>query len=168
MGDFFEATLGTEFKQSKGQFFTHKHIASFALRLAGLGGSAAKAFEQQGPPRWPRIIDPSCGSGTFLVEALRQVRDSARAFKAQPGVQLSRIQEEALCRLDDDSLTHKWANGLFYGIDAHQDLGLGCKVNMLMHKASAMHIFTSDALSKLPSSIPWAILIWWPATLPFP
>ena len=54
LGDFFEATLGTEFKQSKGQFFTHKHIASFALRLAGLGGSAAKAFEQQGPPRWPR------------------------------------------------------------------------------------------------------------------
>jgi len=155
LGDFFEATLGTEFKQSKGQFFTHKHIASFALRLAGLGGSAVKAFEQQGPPRWPRIIDPSCGSGTFLVEALRQVRDSARAFKAQPGVQLSRIQEEALCRLDDDSLTHNWANGLFYGIDAHQDLGLGCKVNMLMHKASAMHIFTSDALSKLdPRKVP--------------
>ena len=156
LGDFFEATLGTEFKQSKGQFFTHKHIASFALRLAGLGGSAAKAFEQQGRARWPLIIDPSCGSGTFLVEALRQVRDSARAFKAQPGgVQLSPMQDDELRRLDDDSLTaHKWTDGRFHGIDAHQDLGLGCKVNMLMHKASAMHIFTRDALSKLPSSIP--------------
>ena len=156
LGDFFEATLGTEFKQSKGQFFTHKHIASFALRLAGLGGSAAKAFEQQGPPRWPRIIDPSCGSGTFLVEALRQVRDSARAFKAQPGgVQLSPMQEDELRRFDEDSLTHKWTDGRFYGIDAHQDLGLGCKVNMLMHKASAMHISTRDALSKLdPRKVP--------------
>ena len=154
LGDFFEATLGTEFKQSKGQFFTHKHITSFALRLAGLGGSAAKALGQQ-DPRWPRIIDPSCGSGTFLVEALRQIRDSARAFKAQSCASLSPQQEEALRPFDEDSLIRKWADGLFYGIDAHQDLGLGCKVNMLMHKASAKHIFVRDALSKLDlNSVP--------------
>ena len=150
LGDFFEATLGTEFKQDKGQFFTHKHITSFALRLAGLDRSAAKASEPQG--HWPLIIDPSCGSGTFLVEAIGQIRDSARAFKAQ-SPSLNRVQEEDLGRFDEPSLVRQWTDH-FFGIDAHQDLGLGCKVNMLMHHASARNIFTCDALSIDPDRLP--------------
>ena len=153
LGDFFEATLGTEFKQGKGQFFTHKVIARFALSLAGLDRSADKALEGSSP-RWPRIIDPSCGSGTFLVEALRQVCDSARAYKARVS-HLSPHQEQTLARFDDPSLIRNWADDLFYGIDAHEDLSIGCKVNMLMHKASPKNIFACDALSGLClSSVP--------------
>ena len=148
LGDFFEATLGSEFKQGKGQFFTHKDIARFALSLAGLDESAAKALRQGSSPEWPLIIDPSCGSGTFLIEALRKVCDSARVFKEHEP-KLSTKEVQALDRLNDPSLIRQWADGLFYGIDAHKDLSLGCKVNMLMHKASAQHIFSCDALSTL-------------------
>ena len=95
LGDFFEKTIGSEFKQGKGQFFTHRSIARFILRMTRLDDpETARARLEAG--RWPpSVIDPSCGSGTFLIEALRQVAQSATAL-SESGPPLTAEQQASL------------------------------------------------------------------------
>ena len=148
LGDFFEQTIGSEFKQGKGQFFTHRSIARFILRMARLDDlETARARLEAG--RWPpSIIDPSCGSGTFLIEALRQVAQSATAL-SESVHSLTGEQEEWLNRVKGSrGLSRVWTKDRFFGIDSHQDLNLGCKVNLLAHKADARKILCCDTLSK--------------------
>ena len=148
LGDFFEQTIGSEFKQGKGQFFTHRSIARFILRMARLDDpETARAGLEAG--RWPpSVIDPSCGSGTFLIEALRQVAQSATAL-SESAHSLTGEQEEWLNRVKGSrELSRVWTKDRFFGIDSHQDLNLGCKVNLLAHKADARKILCCDTLSK--------------------
>ena len=151
LGDFFEQTIGSEFKQGKGQFFTHRSIARFILRMTRLDDpETARAQLEAG--RWPpSVIDPSCGSGTFLIEALRQVAQSATAL-SESGPPLTAEQLASLNRVKHAEgsleLTRLWTKDLFVGIDSHQDLNLGCKVNLLAHKADARKILCCDTLSK--------------------
>ncbi len=149
LGDFFEQTIGSEFKQGKGQFFTHRSIARFILRMARLDDpETARARLEAG--RWPpSVIDPSCGSGTFLIEALRQVAHSATALSESGLSFLTEEQEERLNQVTGSrGLTRLWTKDRFFGIDSHQDLNLGCKVNLLAHKADAQAILCCDTLSK--------------------
>lgn len=108
---------------------------------------AARAQLEAG--RWPpSVIDPSCGSGTFLIEALRQVAQSAIALSESAHC-LTEEQEEWLNRVKDSrGLSRLWTKDRFFGIDSHQDLNLGCKVNLLAHKADARKILCCDTLSK--------------------
>ena len=152
LGDFFEKTIGSEFKQGKGQFFTHRSIARFILRMTRLDDpETARARLEAG--RWPpSVIDPSCGSGTFLIEALRQVAQSATAL-SESGPPLTAEQQASLDRVrhaegSRELTTRSWTEDHFVGIDSHQDLNLGCKVNLLAHKADAREILCCDTLSK--------------------
>jgi type I restriction enzyme M protein len=75
LGGFFEAITREGFKQSKGLFFTHYNVAVFMLEALDLGGLALDKINSTGHTndRLPYIIDPSCGSGTFLLAAMRMV-----------------------------------------------------------------------------------------------
>ena len=55
--DLFEYLVSADAKGSKGQYFTPRHVIDFAVKLMA-------------PRRGESIIDPSCGSGGFLVHAL--------------------------------------------------------------------------------------------------
>jgi type I restriction enzyme M protein len=72
LGTFFESIVRTGFKQDKGQFFTHANIVQFTLYALELDTWAVSSINQS-PPSLPYIIDPSCGSGTFLLEAMVSV-----------------------------------------------------------------------------------------------
>src|SRR5438128_832594 len=50
-------------KRSLGQYFTPPAVAAFALR-------AVRELAGASLPRFPRLIDPACGEGVFLLEAL--------------------------------------------------------------------------------------------------
>jgi type I restriction enzyme M protein len=69
---FFESITRDGFKQDGGQFFTPTPIVNFCyytlcnwttLRLTGLNNDR----------ELPLIIDPSAGSGTYLVEAMKLI-----------------------------------------------------------------------------------------------
>lgn len=75
-----------------------------------------------------KVIDPACGSGAFVVEALRQV--AQREF---PG---------------DDEAYHlvKWANDNLYGVDK-DDIGVKLtKATMVAMRDGSTHVLLGDAI----------------------
>lgn len=59
--DLFEHLVSADSKGNKGQYFTPRHVIDFAVQLMA-------------PRPGERIVDPSCGSGGFLVHALNHSR----------------------------------------------------------------------------------------------
>ena len=58
VGDAFEVFIHRELKGRQGQFFTPKNIVRAAIQILDIGITE-------------KVIDPACGSGGFLVEALK-------------------------------------------------------------------------------------------------
>jgi type I restriction-modification system DNA methylase subunit len=61
MGDVLLDFMHSIYRQSRGMFFTHPNICKFVCQSIGI-----KDVNN------PKIIDPSCGSGAFLVESLKE------------------------------------------------------------------------------------------------
>ena len=60
VGDAFEVFIGPSLKGSQGQFFTPRNVVKMIIDMVD-------------PTPDQKIIDPACGSGGFIVEALRHV-----------------------------------------------------------------------------------------------
>jgi type I restriction enzyme M protein len=80
LGDFFEGIIREGFKQTKGQFFTHINIVKFLLWGLQLDKLAIERVNKD--LEIPYLIDPSAGSGTFLIEYMKFITDNLkRRFK---------------------------------------------------------------------------------------
>ena len=150
LGDFFEKTLSSTFKQSQGQFFTHKVIADFVTRLAGV----ADLVSAKTLPRdiyIPTVIDPTSGSGTFLIEALAQMEEGRRALNADRDAPLTdpvrhQLAQSQMRTQPDQKPARGWADGRLYGMDSNEDMSFVCKLNLLMHGADPGRIFQGNSL----------------------
>ena len=69
LGDFFEGIIREGFKQTKGQFFTHVNIVRFMLWAIQADRLAIDRINKD--KEIPYMIDPSAGSGTFLIEYMK-------------------------------------------------------------------------------------------------
>lgn len=74
LGDFFEKIVRQELKQTKGQYLTHQNIVDFILQAIKLNELTVDLINNE--TRLPYIIDPACGSGTFLIHAMKLVDKS--------------------------------------------------------------------------------------------
>ena len=72
IGAFFEEILRIGFKQDKGMYFTHSNLVRFMIEVIDLDGLTTKTWNASTHPenRLPYVIDPACGSGTFLLNAM--------------------------------------------------------------------------------------------------
>ena len=151
LGAFFEGILSNQdfFKQSKGCFFTHQNIVRFIVAALELDETAKRTLvESDTRPRLPSIIDPSCGSGTFLIEAMKFI--TARLKKARPTLVGSDYLTPFLeANIDLKSKPNVWAQDCLYGIETRPELGLAAKVNMILHGDGNMNVFIQDALHTL-------------------
>jgi type I restriction enzyme M protein len=150
LGAFFEAITRDGFKQSKGLFFTHYNLACFmvaVLDIPGLARKYAGTSSRHTNERFPYIIDPSCGSGTFLLATMRMVTSHLRAQAAQ----LTRNADtrEVVQRWLPEYAPNTWAAEFLYGIDKRQDLAMSTMVNMVLHQDGHTHIYRDDTLSPL-------------------
>ena len=73
LGDFFEGIIRSGFKQSKGQFFTHINIVRFMLWAIQADRLAITRIKKD--RELPYMIDPSAGSGTFLIEYMKFITE---------------------------------------------------------------------------------------------
>jgi type I restriction enzyme M protein len=108
IGRAFEEFFGSVFRGELGQYFTMRQLARFTVALADIGPT-------------DYVLDPTAGSGGFLLEALLQTWHRIdREYAGQP---------EAICeRLKTDfALAH------VYGIEIHEILARICKINLLLH-----------------------------------
>lgn len=106
IGAAFEQFFGTVFRGDLGQYFTRRELARFTVAVLQ-------------PTNTDFILDPTAGSGGFLLEVLLQVwHQIDRQFNGQP---------------QQDRLKHDFALYHVFGIEIHGILARICKINLLLH-----------------------------------
>ena len=117
-GAAFEKFLGVVFRGEMGQYFTHRNLVNFVVDMLE-------------PNRRDKIIDPACGSGGFLLQALDQVRRDAEA------------------RLDPANAYrswHDWALYRLHGIEINEQISRVAMMGMIIHEDGHTNIKCTDAL----------------------
>ena len=108
IGRAFENFFGSVFRGDLGQYFTMRPLARFIV-------SALDVDEAD------FVIDPTAGSGGFLLETLMAVwRGVDRRFSGQPEHEVRRIKVDFALRQ-------------VFGIEVHEILSRICKINLLLH-----------------------------------
>jgi type I restriction enzyme M protein len=144
LGDFFEGIIREGFKQTKGQFFTHINIVKFLLWGLQLDKLAIKRVNND--LEIPYLIDPSAGSGTFLIEYMKFVTENLkRRFKDQLD-ETRDVEDKFQQWFIPDHRENKWASHFIYGVEINFNLGTATKVNMILHGDGSTNIFVKDGL----------------------
>ena len=151
LGDFFEGIIRNGFKQSKGQFFTHINIVRFMLWALQVDKLAIKRIKED--KEIPYMIDPSAGSGTFLIEYMKFITKnikyrnrSADGYNADLGTARA-VKDKVLSDwFYPDHRENKWAQTYIYGAEINFNLGTATKVNMILHGDGSTNIFVKDGL----------------------
>ena len=108
IGMAFESFFGSVFRGELGQYFTMRPLARFAVAMSGITDQ-------------DYCLDPTAGSGGFLLEALLQVwHNIDEHYRGQPASEIDRTKI--------DFALHK-----VYGIEIHEVLARICKINLLLH-----------------------------------
>lgn len=126
-GRLFETFLNATMRgRELGQFFTPRSIVLLSSFLADL---------QVSEKHQDKIIDPSCGTGGFLIEALTIMRQKIRDNK-------SYSQKKKL------DLIKQICDECFYGIDAASEPELAriARINMYLHGDGGSRIYRCDGL----------------------
>ena len=106
IGRAFENFFGSVFRGELGQYFTMRPIARFTVAFLNIDETDF-------------VIDPTCGSGGFLLEVLLQVwHKLEKLYSGQPEMERIRVD---------------FALNNVYGIEIHEILARICKINLLLH-----------------------------------
>jgi len=117
-GAAFEKFLGVVFRGEMGQYFTHRNLVNFVVDMLE-------------PNRRDKIIDPACGSGGFLLQALDQVRRDAEA---------------RLTPANAYRAWHDWALKRLHGIEINEQISRVAMMGMIIHEDGHTNIKCTDAL----------------------
>ena len=148
LGDFFENIVSQDYTQSRGQFFTPIKLVKFMLMLADCEGITRRVLlndkDNLGRYRLPYIIDPSCGTGTFLIEYMKLITKNL-----SDDIHLrnynKKIKEATSIWFGGDKRTN-WAKEYIYAIEYNYDLGIAAKVNMVLHGDGCMNTWIDNGL----------------------
>ncbi|MCG2719128.1 MAG: N-6 DNA methylase [Nanoarchaeota archaeon] len=141
IGDFFEKIVRSEFKQTKGQYLTHQNIVNFIIRAIDLEHFAVDLINKE--KRLPFVIDPACGSGTFLIESMKLITSHVLLNKGK--LKKSESVKNFLLSNFPEYQKNIWAKEFTYGIEINGDLATATKVNMVGHGDGSSNIEAKDA-----------------------
>jgi type I restriction enzyme M protein len=149
IGAFFEEILRAGFKQDRGMYFTHDNLVRFMIEAVDLAGLTRETWERSNHPdnRLPYVVDPACGSGTFLLHAMNAITNTVKASHATLVSDHDSIQFYN-ARLSDDQPNY-WAENFVYGLDPKFIMAVTAKVNMVLHGDGSAHIHKDDAFRPL-------------------
>jgi type I restriction enzyme M protein len=128
-GRLFETFLNATMRGSSlGQYFTPRSIVLLGTLMADLRIDETHI---------DKVLDGSCGTGGYLIEALTIMRNKVRDNKSYTNQQ----KETLIKKLCDHSL---------FGIDAAKDPKLAriARINMYLHGDGGSHIYLGDGLEK--------------------
>ena len=144
LGDFFEGIIREGFKQTKGQFFTHINIVKFLLWGLQLDKLAIERVNRD--LEIPYIIDPSAGSGTFLIEYMKFITENLKRRFMDNLDKKRDIEDKFHEWFLPDNRENKWAREYIYGVEHNFNLGTATKVNMILHGDGSTNVFVKDGL----------------------
>lgn len=118
----FQSFMGEFFRGDFGQFFTPKPIVEFIVNSINIDKD------------W-KVLDTSCGSGGFLLHALKAIRDEA-----------NEIYGEDVGSASWKSYWHEFAEKHLFGIEINEQISRVAKMNMIIHDDGHTNIITNDGL----------------------
>lgn len=151
LGTFFEGITREGFKQSKGLFFTHGNVVNFIIHVLDIRGLVKAKIKSNrlSTEKLPYIIDPSCGSGTFLLAAMAHI--TKYVLKEKANLSVNREVRDFVSANFMVGQENNWASTFLYGIDHNETLAVSTKVNMLLRRDGQTHIYHADGLAPLAS-----------------
>ena len=144
LGDFFEKIVCQELKQTKGQYLTHQNIVDFILYALKLDEFTLDLINNE--TRLPYIIDPACGSGTFLIHAMKLIDKVKEEAEKGGKIKKDYATQEFLDKNFQRLRKNAWADEYIYGVEINSDLAMASKVNMVGHGDGSAHIEPQDGL----------------------
>jgi type I restriction-modification system DNA methylase subunit len=144
LGDFFEKIVRQELKQTKGQYLTHPNIVDFILHALKLDELTLGLINNE--TRLPYIIDPACGSGTFLIHAMKLIDKTKEEAEKKGKIKKDYATQEFLDKNFQRLRKNAWADEYIYGIEINSDLAMASKVNMVGHGDGSANIEVQDGL----------------------
>lgn len=123
----FERFMEDFFKGKMGQFFTPREIIQFAVKMLK-------------PEEDKLILDPACGSGGFLLNAMDYVRELAdKEYGPDPeGTNVNHW-----------NMWHGFAEKNLFGIEINDQIARVCKMNMIIHDDGHTNIISTDSLRNI-------------------
>ena len=115
----FEKFMQDFFKGKMGQFFTPRNIVQFAIEMIQ-------------PNNEMHVLDPACGSGGFLLNAMAYVRAYA--------------EQNYIDKLEIYKHCHDFAKDCLFGIEINDQIARVCKMNMILHDDGHSNIISCDSL----------------------
>lgn len=125
IADAFETFISPSLRGGQGQFFTPRNVVKLVLELTN-------------PTSKDRIIDPACGSGGFLIEALKRVWHEVN----ERCIALGWPEREIMIELQDTAIKN------FRGIDKENYLSKTTKAYMAILGDGRGGIFCDNSLDK--------------------
>lgn len=149
LGEFYEMVIRDAFKQTKGLFLTHPNIVLFILSVLEVEEVAKARLRkptEDNRYRLPFVIDPSCGTGTFLVHFMHFVQK----WINENHKRISGGDEDVKDFIDRyviDKNAYKWVIDYVYGLDDEPVLATACQINLILHGDGSTNIYNADGLS---------------------
>ncbi|MCI8418798.1 MAG: N-6 DNA methylase [Lachnospiraceae bacterium] len=145
LGDFFEGIIRDGFKQNKGQFFTHINVVRFMLWAVQADRLAIDRIKKD--REIPYMIDPSAGSGTFVIEYMKFITENMKyRFRSELGTTRAVKDKVESDWFYPDNRENKWAQTYIYASEVNFNLGTAAKVNMILHGDGSTNVFVKDGL----------------------
>ncbi|RSN64511.1 N-6 DNA methylase [Actinomadura sp. WAC 06369] len=128
----YEEIVGSNLRGDRGEFFTPRNACRMAVRMLN-------------PKPGERVIDPSCGTGGFLITAMNsaveQIRQDHREQWINPNAPTPAEQEE-LWRARSEYLSSS-----IYGLDLNPALVRAAKMNMVMNNDGSGGLWQANSLA---------------------
>jgi type I restriction enzyme M protein len=144
-GTAYEQLVGSNLRGDRGEFFTPRNVCEMASRMALL------TYPQK---EWLnlKILDPTCGTGGFLVAAMNVLKEVIREQQLKKWRNNESKAEEETTRI-----LKQTANSNLLGIDFNPILVRAAQMNLVMHGDGSTNVFHANSL--LPPGE-------WPSTPP--
>ena len=131
-GKAYEEIVGANLRGDRGEFFTPRNIMKMVVEMIN-------------PSVDEKVLDSSCGTGGFLVNAMTHViKKLERQFEAELGVKKSQWSNDQITvfreRISD------MARSNYFGFDINPDLVKATKMNMVMNNDGSGNILQSNSL----------------------
>ncbi len=148
LGEFYETVIRDSFKQTKGLFLTHPNIVLFilsALDIDTLVCNKLRYPDEDTRYRLPFVIDPSCGTGTFLVYYMNYVQKYINEHISE----IANGDDDVLSFIERETQgrnTYKWVKDFVFGLDVEPVLATACQINQILHGDGSTNIYCADGL----------------------
>jgi len=131
-GKAYEEIVGANLRGDRGEFFTPRNVMKMVVEMIN-------------PTINERVLDSSCGTGGFLVNAMTHVMNKLEfLFAKDIGAQKKDWDNDTLHTFQEK--VAEMAKTNYFGFDINPDLAKATKMNMVMNNDGSGNIFQTNSL----------------------